>query len=73
VWEWCLDWQGAYPGGFEVDPQGPASNPIGLRIIRGGAWDGFESDCRSAKRMGFGVGPFLKDSDLGFRVVLTCP
>jgi len=73
VWEWCLDWQGAYPGGFETDPQGPASNPIGDRIIRGGAWDGFETDCRSAKRMGFGVSPFLKDFILGFRVVLACP
>ena len=46
VWEWCLDWQGAYPGGFEPDPQGPASNPISDKIIRGGAWDGFEDDCR---------------------------
>jgi formylglycine-generating enzyme required for sulfatase activity len=72
VWEWCLDWQGAYPGGFETDPQGPASNAIGLKIIRGGAWDYFETDCRSARRMGFGVSPFLKDADLGFRVVLTC-
>jgi formylglycine-generating enzyme required for sulfatase activity len=73
VWEWCLDWQGAYPGGFETDPQGPPSNPIGDKIIRGGAWDAFESDCRSAKRMGFGVSPFLKDFSLGFRVVLACP
>ena len=29
--------------------------------------------CRSAKRMGFGVSPFLKDFILGFRVVLACP
>jgi formylglycine-generating enzyme required for sulfatase activity len=71
VWEWCQDWQGAYPGGFATDPQGPASNATGNRIIRGGAWDGFESDCRSAKRMGFGVSPFLKDFILGFRVVLV--
>ena len=62
---WCLDWQGAYLGGFETD--------IGDRIIRGGAWDGFETACRSAKRMGFGVSPFLKDFILGFRVVLACP
>jgi formylglycine-generating enzyme required for sulfatase activity len=73
VWEWCLDWQGAYPGGFVTEPQGPASNPIGVKIIRGGAWDGFETDCRSAKRMGFGVSPFLIDFNLGFRVVLACP
>jgi formylglycine-generating enzyme required for sulfatase activity/Leucine-rich repeat (LRR) protein len=71
VWEWCLDWQGAYPGGFVTDPQGPVSNAIGVKIIRGGAWDEFENNCRSAKRMTFGVSPFLKDYILGFRVVLV--
>ncbi len=73
VWEWCSDWQGTYPGGFETDPQGPASNAIGSKITRGGAWDGFETDCRSAKRMGFGVSPFLHDFILGFRIVLAAP
>ena len=38
--------------------------------MRGGAWDEFGNNCRSAKRMGFGVSPFLKDFILGFRVVL---
>ena len=73
VWKWCLDWQGAYPGGFATDPQGRTSNPIGVKIIRGGAWDEPENNCRSAKRMAFGVSPFLKDFILGFRVVLACP
>jgi formylglycine-generating enzyme required for sulfatase activity len=73
VLEWCLDWYGTYPGGFEIDPQGPASNPIGVKVIRGGAWDSFDTDCRSARRMSFGVSPFLKDFILGFRVVLACP
>jgi formylglycine-generating enzyme required for sulfatase activity len=73
VYEWCEDWQGAYPGGFVTDPQGPDSNPIGVKIIRGGAWDEFESNCRSAKRNAFGVSLFLKDFILGFRVVLSCP
>jgi formylglycine-generating enzyme required for sulfatase activity len=73
VWEWCQDWQGAYTGGFATDPQGPTFSAIGDKIIRGGAWDEFENNCRSAKRMGFGVSPFLKDVILGFRVVLACP
>jgi len=73
VLEWCLDWYGPYPGGFEIDPQGPASNVTGVKVIRGGAWDGFESDCRSARRQTFGVSPFLKDFILGFRVVLAAP
>jgi formylglycine-generating enzyme required for sulfatase activity len=73
VYEWCSDWVGAYPGGFATDPQGPTSNAIGVKIIRGGAWDEFESNCRSAERNSFGVHPLLTDSILGFRVVLACP
>jgi len=73
VLEWCLDWYGPYPGGIEIDPQGPDSNATGLKVIRGGAWDGFESNCRSAFRGTEGVSPFLHDFILGFRVVLTAP
>jgi len=71
VLEWCLDWYGPYPGGLETDPTGPSSNPIGVKVIRGGAWDGFESDCRSARRQTEGVSPFITDFILGFRVVLV--
>jgi len=71
VWEWCQDWYGPYPGGFETDPQGPDSNQIGVKVIRGGAWDAFDSDCRSARRMSKGVSPFITDFILGFRVVLA--
>jgi formylglycine-generating enzyme required for sulfatase activity len=73
VWEWCQDWYGSYPGGFETDPQGPDSNPLGVKVIRGGAWEAFDSDCRSARRMTEGVSPFIKDFIIGFRVVLACP
>jgi len=65
VLEWCLDWYGPYPGGFETDPQGPASNAIGVKVIRGGAWDSFESDCRSPRRATEGVHPFIHDFILG--------
>jgi formylglycine-generating enzyme required for sulfatase activity len=71
VWEWCQDWYGTYPGGTAKDPQGPASNPIGVKVIRGGAWEAFESDCRSARRMARGVSPFITDFVIGFRVVLA--
>jgi len=73
VLEWCLDWYGPYPGGFENDPQGPASNAIGFKVMRGGAWDGFESDCRSARRQVEGASPFIHDFILGFRIVLAAP
>ena len=71
VWEWCQDWYGQYTGGFAIDPQGPDSSPLGVKVIRGGAWDAFESDCRSARRLTEGVSPFIKDFIIGFRVVLV--
>jgi len=69
VWEWCSDWYGELPGGVQVDPKGPDSNAIGFKVMRGGAYDYFDSDCRSARRLFFGQ--VLTDTDLGFRVVLA--
>ena len=71
VWEWCQDWYGPYLGGTVTDPQGPASNATGVKVIRGGAWESFESDCRSARRLTEGVSPFITDFIIGFRVVLV--
>lgn len=73
VWEWCQDWLGNLPGGSVTDPQGPAANPIGWKVIRGGGYDFGDGDCRSARRYFFGSHPALTDSNLGFRVVLGCP
>jgi len=70
VWEWCSDWYSDnLLGGVQVDPQGPASNAIGNKVMRGGAYDYFDSDCRSARR--YYHGQVLTDTDLGFRVVLA--
>ncbi len=71
VWEWCEDWYGPYPGGSVTDPQGPESNVQGVKVIRGGAWESCDSDCRSARRMTEGVSPFITDFIIGFRVVLS--
>jgi formylglycine-generating enzyme required for sulfatase activity len=71
VYEWCSDWYGPYPGGLATDPQGPPSNAIGFKVIRGGAWDESESGCRSARRQVEGVSPFITDFILGFRVLLA--
>jgi formylglycine-generating enzyme required for sulfatase activity len=68
VWEWCQDWYGDQLGGVQTDPTGPASNPIGHKVMRGGAYDYPNSSCRSASRLFFHA--LLTDSDLGFRVVL---
>ena len=67
VWEWCLDWYGAYPGGRVVDPSGPASGEA--RIIRGGSWDSGAASCRSANRGA--AFPQVRGSGLGFRAVLA--
>jgi formylglycine-generating enzyme required for sulfatase activity len=70
VWEWCSDWYADnLPGGVQVDPQGAPSNAIGNKVMRGGAYDYFDSDCRSARR--YYHGQVLNDTDLGFRVVLA--
>jgi formylglycine-generating enzyme required for sulfatase activity len=71
VWEWCQDWYGNYPGGAVTDPQGPSNNPIGWKVIRGGAWEASEFDCRSASRWFEGASPFISDFIIGFRVVLV--
>ncbi len=71
VWEWCQDWYGSYPGGTVTDPQGPITNPIGFKVIRGGAWESSEFDCRSASRWFEGASPFINDFIIGFRVVLV--
>jgi hypothetical protein len=44
---------------------------LGVKVIRGGAWDAFDSDCRSARRLTEGVSQFIKDFFIGFRVVLS--
>jgi formylglycine-generating enzyme len=67
VWEWCLDWYGAYPVGSVANPQGPASGST--RVFRGGNWSAFGAFCRSAKR-GSNI-PSYNDYTIGFRVVLA--
>jgi formylglycine-generating enzyme required for sulfatase activity len=67
VWQWCLDWNGAYPGGSVTDPRGP---PIGTnRVWRGGSWFYSGRFCRSARRLSHL--PTYQYAGLGFRVVLA--
>jgi formylglycine-generating enzyme required for sulfatase activity len=69
VWEWCQDWYGDQVGGVQTDPQGPATNAQGLKVMRGGAYDYPNNECRSASR--FFRFALFPDSDVGFRVVLV--
>ena len=48
VWEWCLDWYGAYPKQSVINPTGPDEGSD--RVVRGGSWIGNASWLRSAYR-----------------------
>ncbi len=68
VYEWCQDgWSENLPGGIAVDPQGPATGSN--RVIRGGYWDGYARNCRSANRRV--NDPDIRDCNIGFRVLLA--
>ena len=68
VWEWCADGYGSYPSASETDPLRPDSGAG--RVGRGGGWDDFAGDCRTAYRS-YGRPAGFKASPLGFRPVLT--
>ena len=66
VWEWCLDWYGAYPGAVS-DPAGATSGTN--RVYRGGAWNSGAAGCRSAFRFA-NITSDTRDRALGFRAVM---
>lgn len=71
VREWCLDWHGeeyyneCNQQGIVVNPQGPVTGSF--RVLRGGGWDEYVVNCRSAYRSI--NGPDSRDVDIGFRLV----
>lgn len=74
VKEWAWDYYSLdYSSAGASDPVGANASPANLpdqRVLRGGAWDGAASDCRSAERAyHLGSGP----NGVGFRVVRTAP
>jgi formylglycine-generating enzyme required for sulfatase activity len=70
VWEWCLDWYGAYPGTVS-DPKGAVSGSN--RVLRGGSWGNSAGYCRSAYRYHNGPPDSRNGSLIGFRVARTLP
>jgi len=64
VWEWCLDWYGAYTA--KADPKGADAGTI--RVVRGGSWRSDASHCRSAAR--HTMAPETADNHIGLRLAL---
>jgi formylglycine-generating enzyme required for sulfatase activity len=68
LWEYCADWYAAdsYANAKRIDPQGPDAGT--QHVVRGGPWNDYPRDCRSAKREK--RPPGSKSSSGGFRVAL---
>ncbi len=64
VWEWCWDWYGAYVQAPTANPTGPSSGTY--RIYRGGGWNDFGRNLRSAYRAA--CPPENGTFNLGFRL-----
>ena len=69
VWEWCLDWYESAPAGA-LDPAGAASGSY--RVIRGGSWNYYAGNCRSAFRVSH-CSPDARYYNGGFRPARTLP
>lgn len=67
VREWCLDWYGPYSGSEVTDPTGAIRGTD--RVNRGGSFQDFARECRSANRSR-GM-PGFKTPSNGFRVALA--
>lgn len=66
VLEWCSDWFSEIKGDA-IDPEGP---PMGMfKVLRGGCWFFFESDCRSANRVK--REPNLRNCIFGLRLAFS--
>jgi formylglycine-generating enzyme required for sulfatase activity len=71
AWEWCWDYAGTYPSGWQADPRGPATDQGSGRVGRGGNWNYYATDCRNSYR--YGNSPGDSASNIGFRCAMTVP
>ena len=72
VYEWCQDyWHDTYEGAPTDGSAWVEDGDSSRHVIRGGSWDAFPGDCRSAYR--YGYYPVYDDVILGFRVVCSSP
>ena len=67
VWEWCHDGYDWFTDEPQVNPIGPAGETH--KVVRGGSWNYYLSDCRVSSRFYLGIEQAAYD--LGFRVART--
>jgi len=65
VGEWCSDLYGNYNRNDQTNPKGPGTGT--MHVIRGGAWDSLEADCRVSSRNK--LPPDKRTNAVGFRLV----
>ncbi len=66
VWEWCEDWYHESYRGAPSDGSAWVAGGGDWRVLRGGSWNDYLRDCRSAYRAG--PDPRSRTSIYGFRV-----
>jgi formylglycine-generating enzyme required for sulfatase activity len=69
LFEWTHDWDGVFGESAVTDPLGAQGG--WYRVSRGGCWDNYAADCRTASR--FTNGPTSRANNRGFRLALSSP
>ena len=67
AWVWCADRYADDPTDAVTDPQGATYGVS--RVLRGGSWDNYPSNCRAAIR--YNLSPDYRLNILGLRVVVS--
>jgi len=71
VWEWCEDWYLDSYNSMPNDGSANHSQNKDAKVLRGGSWDSFSFDSRSACRNYWN--PTYRYDDSGFRLLRTLP
>jgi formylglycine-generating enzyme required for sulfatase activity len=70
VWEWTDDCTHDDYKGAPTNGSAWTSGDCGFRVLRGGAWNGYPGDLRSADDR-YGESPEMRNGNIGFRVGRT--
>ena len=72
VYEWCADhWHSGYENAPTDGSAWLTDNEEANRVLRGGSWDDYPRNCRSATRFNFA--PVSRNNNIGFRISCLAP